>query len=47
MTPEQNTALKAKTKQFITAKTSGKALKPGSRTHSVLRQRSSQQQNTV
>ena len=44
MRPEQNTALKAKTEQFITAKISGNALKQESRTHSVLRQRSSQQQ---
>ena len=34
--PEQNTALKAETEQFITAKISGNALKQGSRTHSVL-----------
>jgi len=32
------------TEQFITAKISGKALKQESRTHSVLRQRSSQLQ---
>ena len=35
--PEQNTELKAKTEQFITAKTSGNALKWRSRTYSVLR----------
>jgi len=39
-----NTALNAKTEQFITAKISGNALKQGSRTPSVLRQRSSQLQ---
>jgi len=33
-----------KTEPFITAKMSGNALKQGSRTHSVLRQRSSQLQ---
>jgi len=33
-----------KTEQFMTAKISGYALKQGSRTHSVLRQRSSQLQ---
>jgi len=33
-----------KTEQFMTAKISGNALKQGSRTHSVLRQRSSQLQ---
>jgi len=33
-----------KTEQFMTAKVSSKALKQESRTHSVLRQRSSQQQ---
>jgi len=39
---EQNTALNAKTEQFITAKISGNALKQGTRTHSVpRRQRSS------
>jgi len=38
------TALNAKTEQFITAKISGNALKQGSRTQSVLRQRSSQLQ---
>jgi len=38
---KQNTALNAKTKHFITAKIYGNALKQGSRTHSVLRQRSS------
>jgi len=43
--PEQNTALNAKTEQFITAKISGNALKQGSRTDSVLRQSSSQLQN--
>jgi len=42
--PEQNTALSAKTEQFITAKISGNALKQGSRTLSVLRQSSSQLQ---
>ena len=36
--PEQNTALNARTEQYITAKISGNALKQGSRTHSVLRQ---------
>ena len=41
---EQNTALNAKTEQFITAKISGNALKHGSRTHSVLHQRGSQLQ---
>jgi len=41
---EQNTALNATTKQFIIGKISGNALKQGSRTHSVLRQRSSQLQ---
>ena len=44
MRPEQNTELNAKTKQCITAKISGYALKQWSRTHSVLRQRSSQLQ---
>jgi len=45
MRPEQNTtALNAMTEKFITAKISGNALKQGSRTHSVLRQRSSQLQ---
>jgi len=39
---EQNTALNAKTEQFITAKISGNALKQWSKTHSVLRQSSSQ-----
>ena len=34
--PEQNTALSAKTEQFITAKISSNALKQGSRTYSVL-----------
>jgi len=38
--PEQNTALNAKTKQFITAKISVNVLKQVSRTHSVLRQSS-------
>ena len=42
--PEQNTALSAKTEQFITAKISGNSLKHGSRTYSVLRQSSSQLQ---
>jgi len=42
--PEQNTTLNAKTEQFITVKMSGNALKQGSRTHSVLRQDSSQLQ---
>jgi len=42
---EQNTALIAKTEQFITAKISCKALKQGFRTQSMLRQRSSQLQN--
>ena len=42
--PEQKTALNAKTEQFIPAKTSGNAFKQGSRTHSVLCQRSSQLQ---
>jgi len=42
--PEQNTAFNAKTERFMTAKISGNALKPGSRTHSVSRQRSSQLQ---
>jgi len=41
---KQDTALNAKAQQFITAKISGNALKQGSRTHSVLRQRSSQLQ---
>jgi len=41
---EQNTALNAKTMQFITAKISGNALKQGSRTHSVLRWGNSQLQ---
>jgi len=41
---EQNTALNAKIEKFITAKTSGNALKQGSRTDSVFRQRISQQQ---
>ena len=41
---KQNTALNAKTEQFITAKISPNALKQGSRTHSMLRQRSSQLQ---
>jgi len=40
-----NTALNAKTEQFITAKISGNALKHGSRTHSVPRQRSLQLHN--
>ena len=40
----QNTALNADTERFITAKISGNALKQGSRTHSVLRQSSSQLQ---
>ena len=35
--PEQNTALNAKTKQFINAKISGNPLKQETRTHSVLR----------
>jgi len=38
--PEQNTALKTRTEQFITEQISGIALKLGNRTHSVLRQRS-------
>jgi len=43
--PEENTpALNAETEQFITAKISGHSLKQGSRTHLVLRQRSSQLQ---
>jgi len=42
--PEQNTALNAKTEQFITAKISDNALKQGSRTHSIPRQSSSQLQ---
>ena len=42
--PEPNTAINAKTEQFITAKISGNALKQGSRAHSVLRQRSLQLQ---
>jgi len=42
--PEQNTAVNAETEQFITAKISGNALKQGSRTDSVLRQRSLQLQ---
>jgi len=42
---EQNTALSAKTEQFVTAKISGNALKhASSRTHSVLLQRSWQLQ---
>jgi len=41
---KQDTALNAKTERFITAKTSGNALKQGSRTHSMLCQRSSQLQ---
>jgi len=44
MRQEQNTAVNAKTEQFITAKISGNALKHASRTHSVLLQRSSQLQ---
>jgi len=40
MRPEQNEAFNAKKEKFITAKISGNALKQGSRTHSVLRQRS-------
>jgi len=43
--PEQNTAPNAKTEQFVAAKVSGNALKQRSRTHSVLRQSSSQLQN--
>jgi len=39
---EQNTALNAKTEQFIAASISDNALQQGSRTNSVLRQRSSQ-----
>jgi len=35
--PEQNTALNAKTKQFINAKISGHPLKQETTTHSVLR----------
>jgi len=43
---EQNRALSAKNRAIIiTAKISGNALKQGSRTHSVVRQRSSQLQN--
>jgi len=42
--PEQNTALNAKTEQFITAKLSRNTLKQGTRIHSVLRQRSLQLQ---
>jgi len=42
--PEQNTALNAWAEQFTTAKLSGNVLKQGSRTHSVLSQRSSQLQ---
>ena len=42
--PEQNTALNATTEQFIAAEISGNALKQGSGTHSILRQRSSQLQ---
>ena len=41
---KQDTALNAKTEQFITAKISANALKQGSGTHSMLRQRSSQLQ---
>jgi len=41
---EQNTALNAKTEQFITAKISGNAVKQRSWTYSVLRQRSWQLQ---
>jgi len=41
---KQDTALNAKTEQFITAKISGNALKQASRTHSMLRQLSSQLQ---
>jgi len=40
--PEQTTVLNATTEQFKIAKISGNALKQGSITHSVLRQRSSQ-----
>jgi len=39
--PEQKTALNAKTEKFTSAEISISALKQGSRTHSVLRQRSS------
>jgi len=39
--PEQNTALNAKVEQFVTVKILRNTLKQGSRTHSVLRQRSS------
>jgi len=42
---EKNKELNAKTEQFITAKISRNALKQGSRTHSVLRHRSSHLQN--
>jgi len=42
--PEQNTALNAKTEQFIIAKISGNTWTDGSRTHSVLQQRSLQLQ---
>jgi len=45
--PEQNAALKAITEQFTTAKISGHASKHGSRTHSALRQRSSELQKYV
>jgi len=41
---EQNTALNAETEEFITAKISGNAWNQRSRTHSVLRQGSSQLQ---
>ena len=41
---EQNTALNVKTEQSVTAKISGNALKHGSKTHSMLRQGSSQLQ---
>ena len=43
---EQKTALNAKIEKFITAKTSGNALKQGSRTDSVFRQLNSQLQKT-
>ena len=41
---KRDTALNAKTEQFITAKISSNALKQGNRTHSMVRQRSSQLQ---
>ena len=44
-TPEHNTALNAKTEQFITAKISGNSLKQRNTTLSVIRKRSSQLQN--